>query len=421
MPRSRPAAGTSALTPSVERSADVAVVGAGILGLAVARTLMRRHPTLRLVVLDKEQEIARHQTGRNSGVIHSGIYYAPGSLKARLCVQGAAALTAYCDEHGIPYQRCGKVVVATSADELPRLEELHRRGVANGVAGLELIGPERLRELEPHAAGVRALYVPATGIVDYGRVARAYADDIEAAGGELLLGHEVHGIVEGTGRGVRIETTAGDVDARNAIFCAGVYADRLARLGGGDVEPRIVPFRGDYYVLRPERRHLANGLVYPVPDPSFPFLGIHTTLRMDGSMWLGPNAVLAFAREGYGRFQVRPGDLLETFRAPGFRRLARRYWRMGLGETARDYSKRLFVASARKLLPDLEPGDVVAGNAGIRAQALAADGSLVDDFVLERRAGIVHVRNAPSPGATSSLMIGETIADMAEEAFGLPS
>ncbi len=405
----------------VERSADVAVVGAGILGLAVARTLIRRHPTLRLVVLDKEQEIARHQTGRNSGVIHSGIYYAPGSLKARLCVQGAAALTVYCDERGIPYQRCGKVVVATTAEELPRLEELHRRGTANGVTGLELIGPERLRELEPHTAGVRALHVPGTGIVDYGLVARAYADDIEAAGGELLLGHEVQGIVEGTGRGVRIETLAGDVDARNAIFCGGVYADRLARLGGGDFDPRIVPFRGDYYVLRPERQHLANALVYPVPDPSFPFLGIHTTLRMDGSMWLGPNAVLAFSREGYGRFQVRPGDLAETVRAPGFRRLARRYWRMGLGEMVRDYNKRLFVGAARKLLPELEPGDVVPGNAGIRAQALTPDGSLVDDFVLERRAGIVHVRNAPSPGATSSLLIGETIADMAEEAFSLPS
>jgi len=413
------AGGTPMTMPSGDRTADIAVVGAGIVGLATARALASRHPGLRLVVLDKEPEIARHQTGRSSGVLHSGLYYAPGSLKARLCVQGAAVLAAYCEERGIPVNRCGKVVVATSPEELPRLAELERRGVANGVPGLEAIGPERLRELEPHAAGIRALRVPGTAVVDFGLVARRFADDVEARGGELLLGYGVTGIVERPGRGVRLETEAGEVSARHVVFCAGVHADRLARLGGGAVEPRIVPFRGDYFVLRPERRHLANALVYPVPDPSFPFLGIHTTLRPDGSMWLGPNAVLAFAREGYGRFQLRPGDLLETLRAPGFRRLVRRHWRMGLEETVRDYSRRLFVASARKLLPELEPGDVVPGPSGIRAQALAADGSLVDDFVLERRPGVVHVRNAPSPGATSSLTIADTIAALAEEAFGL--
>ena len=404
---------------SGDRVVDIAVVGAGIVGLATARALASRHPGLRLSVLDKEPGVALHQTGRSSGVLHSGLYYAPGSLKARLCVQGASALAAYCDERGIPVTRCGKVVVATSPEELPRLAELERRGRENGVAGLQAIGPERLRELEPHAAGVRALHVPGTAVVDFRRVALALADDLESGGGELLLGYEVTGIAERSGRGVRLVTTAGEVEARNVVFCGGVHADRLARLGGGAVDPRIVPFRGDYYVLRPERRHLVNALVYPVPDPAFPFLGIHTTLRPDGSMWLGPNAVLAFAREGYGRFQLRPGDLLETVRAPGFRRLARRHWRMGTGEMVRDYSKRLFVSSARKLLPELGPDDVVAGPAGIRAQALAPDGSLVDDFVLERRPGVVHVRNAPSPGATSSLMIAETIASMAEEAFGI--
>lgn len=402
-----------------DRSADVAVVGAGIVGLAVARSLTVRHPGLRIVVLDKEPAIARHQTGRSSGVIHSGVYYAPGSLKARLCVQGAAALRAYCDERAIPYDVCGKVIVATDAAELPRLEELHRRGTENGVPGLELIGPERLRELEPHAAGVRALHVPGTGIVDYGLVAQGLADDVAVAGGELLLGYEVEGIATLAGAGVRLSCAAGEVTTRSAVFCAGVYSDRLARLGGGAVEPQIVPFRGDYYVLRPEARHLANALVYPVPDPSFPFLGIHTTLRMDGSMWLGPNAVLAFGRESYRRYQVHPGDLFETVRTPGFRRLAWKHLRMGLGELARDSSRHLFVAAARKLLPELEPGDVLPGDAGIRAQALLSDGTLVDDFVLERRPGIVHVRNAPSPGATSSLLIGETIADLAEEAFGL--
>ena len=402
-----------------DRSADVAVVGAGIVGLAVARSLVLRHPGLRIVVLDKEAAIARHQTGRSSGVIHSGVYYTPGSLKARLCVQGAAALCAYCDEREIPYDICGKVIVASEAVELPRLEELHRCGTENGVPGLELIGPERLRELEPHVAGVRALHVPGTGIVDFGLVARAFADDVAAAGGELLLGYEVESIVEREGSGVRLSCASGEVRARNAVFCAGVYSDRLARLGGGAVDPRIVPFRGDYYILRPQARHLVNALVYPVPDPGFPFLGIHTTLRMDGSVWLGPNAVLAFGRESYGRFEVRPGDVVETIRMPGFRRLARKHLGMGLGEIVRSTSKHLFVRSARKLLPELRAGDVVPGNAGIRAQALRADGGLVDDFVLERRRGIVHVRNAPSPGATSSLMIGETIAAMAEEAFGL--
>jgi len=374
---------------------------------------------MRVVVLDKESAVAQHQTGRSSGVIHSGVYYAPGSLKARLCVQGAAALRRYCDEHAIPYETCGKVIVAADVGEVPRLEELYRRGTANGAEALELIGPERLRELEPHAAGVQALHVPGTGIVDFGRVARAFADEVEAAGGELLFGYEVAAIDERPADGVRLSCAVGEVTARNAVFCAGVYADRLARAGGGAVEPRIVPFRGDYFALRPQARHLANALVYPVPDPAFPFLGVHTTLRMDGTMWLGPNAVLAFGREGYGRWQVHPLDVVETVRTPGFRRLARAHARMGLAEMARDHSTRLFVAAARKLLPDLTASDVVPIGGGIRAQALWPNGTLVDDFVLERRPGIVHVRNAPSPGATSSLMIGEEIANLAEEAFGL--
>jgi len=396
----------------------IAVVGGGILGLSSARALARRVPESRVVVLEKEPEIARHQTGRASGVVHSGVYYAPGSLKAKLCVEGARQLIGFCEERGIPFQRCGKVIVATSEDELPRLEELQRRALANGVEGAELIGRERLAELEPFAAGVRALHVPTTGIADFVGIARAYEQDVLAAGGSVLVGHEVTG-VETRGRRVRLTTSAGDVEASHVVACAGVYADRVARLCGGSVEPRIVPFRGDYYELRPERRELVNGLVYPVPDPEFPFLGIHTTVRLDGSVWLGPNAVLAFARDGYGRFRVRPRDLAETLRAPGFRRLSRRHWRTGTIELVRDYSRRLFVASARKLLPDLRPEDVVRGQAGIRAQALAPDGSLVDDFVFESSGRILHVRNAPSPGATSSLPIGARIADMAVEAFGL--
>jgi L-2-hydroxyglutarate oxidase len=396
----------------------IAVVGGGILGLSSARALARRLPGSRVVVLEKEPEIARHQTGRASGVVHSGVYYAPGSLKAMLCVEGAKQLIAFCEERGIPFQRCGKVIVATSEGELSRLEELHRRALANGVEGAELIGHERLAELEPHAAGVRALHVPTTGIADFVAVAHAYEQDIVAAGGSVLLGHEVIGVTT-RGHRVQLTTSAGDVEASHVVACAGVYADRVARLCGGSVEPRIVPFRGDYYELRPGRRELVNGLVYPVPDPEFPFLGIHSTLRLDGSVWLGPNAVLAFARDGYGRFHVRPRDLAETLRAPGFRRLARRHWRTGTVELVRDYSRRLFVASARKLLPDLRPEDVVRGQAGIRAQALAPDGGLVDDFVFEGGDRILHVRNAPSPGATSSLPIGERIAEMAVASFGL--
>jgi L-2-hydroxyglutarate oxidase len=399
---------------------DIAVVGAGIVGLSVARSLSLRHPALRIAVLDKEREVAQHQTGRNSGVIHSGVYYAPGSLKARLCVAGAAALKAFCHERSIATRICGKVIVASDEAEVSRLEELYRRGVANGAEGIELIGPEALREIEPHAAGVRALRVPGTGIVDYGLVARAFAEDVGAAGGEILLGYEVESIDElPQGAGIVLSCTAGEVRARNAVFCAGVYADRLARLGGGATEPRIVPFRGDYYALLPHARFLANGLVYPVPDPAFPFLGVHTTLRVDGAMWLGPNAVLALGRESYGRFQLRPADVIETFRSAGFRRLARKHLRTGLGEMIRDASRHLFVNAARKLLPALSASDVEPAGSGIRAQALLPDGSLVDDFVLERRAGVVHVRNAPSPGATSSITIGETIATMAEEAFGL--
>jgi L-2-hydroxyglutarate oxidase LhgO len=389
---------------------DVVVVGAGIIGLATARELQRRRPASRVAVVDKEATPGAHQTSHSSGVVHRGVYYAPGSLKAQLCVEGAAALLAYCDERGIPILRCGKVVVATSADELPRLEELHRRSLANGVPRAELIGPDRLRELEPHVAGVRALHSPETAVVDFARVAAAYADDVRTAGGELLLGREVIGISPRRAAAL-VETTAGDVEAERVVVCGGVHADRLAGLTGAPPEPRIVPFRGDYLRLRPERRHLVRGLVYPVPDPAFPFLGIHTTVRPDGDVWLGPNAVLAFAREGYRRRDVSLRDVRDALRAPGFRRLARGHWRLGLDEMVRDLSTRRFVAAARKLLPELDVEDVLPGPSGIRAQALAVDGTLLDDFVFHESEGVVHVRNAPSPGATSSLAIARVIAD----------
>jgi (S)-2-hydroxyglutarate dehydrogenase len=389
--------------------ADVAVIGGGILGLATARALVHRRPGARVVVVEAERELGLHQTGRSSGVVHRGLYYAPASQKARLCVEGAAALLAYCDERQIPYRVCGKVVVATSAAEVPRLEELHRRGLANGVPGLAVIGPERLRELEPHAAGVRALHSPATAIVDFAAVARAYAADVVAAGGGVRTASEVSGIRRRGGT-VLLATSRGDVEARRVVACAGVHADRVAALSGGAREPRIVPFRGDYWLLRPEARRLVNALLYPVPDPSFPFLGVHFTARLDGSVLLGPNAVLAFARDGYRRTQLRPRDLWDALSAPGFRRLARRHWRTGAGELLRDWSLRLLAREARKLVPELDVGDLLPGPAGIRAQALARDGSLIDDFVFDGDDRIVHVRNAPSPGATSSLAIGDEIA-----------
>ncbi len=392
---------------------DVAVIGAGIVGLAVARELLSRRPGLRLVVLEKEERIAAHQSSHNSGVIHSGLYYKPGSLKARACVAGAARLIRYCEEKGIPYRLCGKVVVATSPDEVPRLQELFRRGQANGVAGLRLVGPEELRELEPHVAGLRALWSPNTGIVDFARVAQAYADDVLASGGEIRTGHCVVAIRRGRCSTV-VETTKGDVETRALVSCAGLYSDRIARLTGAPPVPQIVPFRGDYYVLRPERAGLVRGNVYPVPDPRFPFLGVHFTPRMDGQVWLGPNAVLAFAREGYRRTAVNFGELAETLRYPGFRKLARQYWRTGLEEMWRDVSRRAFLRSLQRYVPELAEDDLLPGPSGVRAQALSPEGQLVDDFVLDRQPGVLHVRNAPSPAATSSLEIARLIADEVE-------
>ncbi|MGH2458436.1 MAG: L-2-hydroxyglutarate oxidase [Chloroflexota bacterium] len=397
---------------------DVVVVGAGILGLAVARELLERWPWLQLAVVEKEDRIAAHQSGHNSGVIHSGLYYAPGSLKARLCVAGGRALVRYCDEHDLPYELSGKVIVATDPDELPRLEELHRRGTANGVEGLEVIGPERLRELEPAATGLRALYSPKTGIVDYLAVCRSYAADVTARGGQILLGRSVDAIVRRE-RHVVVATSEGVIETRYLITCAGLYSDRIATMTGAPREPRIVPFRGDYYILRPELADLVRSMIYPVPDPSFPFLGVHFTRRIGGGVWLGPNAVLAFAREGYQRLFVNPRELLDSLGYRGFQALAAKYWRTGLGEMYRDFSKPAFLQALRRYIPELTADDLIEGPAGVRAQALSPDGKLVDDFVIDGDARVMHVRNAPSPAATSSLAIGEYIADRAAESFQL--
>jgi L-2-hydroxyglutarate oxidase LhgO len=395
---------------------DVVVVGAGIVGLATAREILTRWPKLRLAVVEKETRIGAHQSGHNSGVVHSGIYYAPGSLKARLCVDGRRALLRYCDEHDIPYELCGKVIVATDESELLRFEELHRRGIANGVEGLEDIGPEQLRELEPHAVGIRALHSPRTGIIDYGAVVKSYAADVTALGGDILLGRLVKGISR-RGPGVVVETPLGEIETRCLITCAGLYSDRIATMTGAPRDPRIVPFRGDYYVLRPEKEDWVRSMIYPVPDPAFPFLGVHFTRRNGGGVWLGPNAVLAFAREGYTRLTFNPSELIEVFASRGFRSLAAKYWRVGLDEMRRDFSKVGFLGALKRYMPDLVEDDLVSGPSGVRAQALDADGKLVDDFVIHQDKNVMHVRNAPSPAATSSLAIADYIANQAASVF----
>lgn len=390
--------------------ADLAIVGAGILGLATAREVLRRRPGLRLLIIEKEPQIALHQTGRNSGVIHSGIYYAPGSLRARLCVEGARRLMEFCDQHGVPYRRCGKLILATRESELPGLEELHRRGSANSVPGLELIGPDRIRELEPHAAGLKAIYSPTTAIVDFRQVAHALARDVEAGGGVIRTGSEVVSI-KAQGGGWTIGTSQGTVRAGAVITCAGLYADRVAAMTGAPKDPPIVPFRGHYWRLKRGREDLVRGLIYPVPDPTFPFLGVHFTPRMDGQVWLGPNAVLAFAREGYRWTTLAVGDTIRILTGPGFLNLARRYWRTGLIETYRAINRRALLDDLRRFVPGLEGADIESGPAGVRAQAVSRHGKLIDDFVLDGEGSTLHVRNAPSPAATACLSIASYIAD----------
>ena len=389
----------------------IGVVGAGIIGLAVARRLAELRPDATVTVLEKEADIATHQTGRNSGVVHAGIYYAPGSLKARLCRLGVAQLHAYCTEKRIPYEECGKLVVAVDESELGRLRELERRAIENGVPGMRWLEGDELREIEPHAAGVAGLHSPTTAITDYVAVARAFREDVVSAGGSVVVGTEVHAI-HATGREVRVRAGAEEVAFDRLVVCAGLQSDRLARRAGDEHEPTIVPFRGEYHRLATGREDLVRGLVYPVPDPAYPFLGVHFTRRINGGVDVGPNAVLALAREGYRWRDVRLGDMSETLRSPGFRRLARRHWRMGAREMRGSLSSRAFYREARRYVPSLRPDDLVRAGAGVRAQALDPDGSLVDDFRIGRVGRVTTVRNAPSPGATSSLAIAEHIVDV---------
>jgi 2-hydroxyglutarate dehydrogenase len=403
--------------PPPERC-DVAVVGGGIIGLAVARELIRRDPQAAVCVLERESELGMHQTGHNSGVIHAGVYYPPGSLKARLCVEGARELYEYCEQRGIASERCGKLIVATDPSELDRLEELERRGRANGVPGLRRIDAAAIEELEPHARGIAGLHSPDTGIADFAAVARAYAEDVLDAGGAVATSCEVTDVAA-TGRTLRLSHSHGTTEAGHAVFCAGAWADRLAVKAGADADPRIVPFRGAYLQIKPERRHLVRSLIYPVPDPSLPFLGVHLTKHISGEVLIGPTALIAGARDAYRLRTVRRRDLLDTLGWPGTWRMLARWWATGLTELRHAAIRSAFVRAAARYVPELQVSDVQPAFAGVRAQALARDGRLVDDFVFSATERALHVRNAPSPAATSSLAIARHVADEAERAFAL--
>jgi L-2-hydroxyglutarate oxidase len=392
----------------------VGIVGAGIVGLAVGRELIRRRPGTRVVVLEKEDRVAAHQTGHNSGVVHAGIYYQPGSLKARLCTRGRTLLRDYCAERGLPYQECGKLVVAVTADDVTRLDALAARAGANQVPGLRRVGPAELREIEPHAVGLAALHSPRTAITDFSAIARAFAADIVAAGGEVRLRSRVERVTPGLG-GLAVFAGAEPVAVDRLIVCAGIQSDLVAALAGDVAAPRIVPFRGEYLRVRPAKADLVRGLIYPVPDPRYPFLGVHFTRRVDGTLEVGPNAVLATAREGYRRTDVSLRDLAGIAAWPGTWRMAGRHWRTGLREIRGSLSTTAYLRAARRYVPEVGAADVVRAHAGVRAQALDRDGSLVDDFRIHRLGPVIAVRNAPSPAATSSMAIAEHIVDALDD------
>jgi len=393
---------------------DIAVIGGGIVGLSFAMQVSERFPRLRMVVLEKEAGVARHQTGHNSGVIHSGVYYKAGSLKARLCVEGARAMVEFCSRHGIAYEVCGKLIVATNPEEIARLDVLFAQGEANGLEGLRLLERAAMLDIEPHVGGVRALLVPSTGITDYVAVTAKYAEIAAGRGAEVKTSAGVVGF-DISGNGVVVRTRAGEFSARYVVNCAGLYSDRLARMAGDDPGMIVVPFRGEYYDLAAPRQELVRGLIYPVPDPRYPFLGVHFTRRIQGNVDAGPNAVLAFQREGYRWRDFDLGETMEVFMDAGFRAMARQHWRNGLAEFRRSLRKREFVRSCQRLVPDVRMEDMTPGGSGVRAQAVGTDGALVDDFRFVARERFLHVLNVPSPAATASLPIGREILKMVPE------
>lgn len=399
-------------------SYDIVIIGGGIIGLATALNLSSQYPRYSICVLEKEADLAVHQTGHNSGVIHSGIYYKPGSLKARNCVSGSRDLIQFCNENGIEYDLCGKVIVATNEAELAALNELYNRGSANGVQGLRMIGADELKEIEPHASGLKALHSPNTGIIDYREVTLAYAKRFRENGGEVLTGAKVHGIKQ-TDALINVETTAGDISAKYLINCAGLYSDVVAKMMGVRQDIRIIPFRGEYYMLTPDASHLVRGLIYPVPNPEFPFLGVHFTRTVHGDIEAGPNAVLAFAREGYTMSTINIPETFGTIMYKGFWTMTAKYWKRGLQEFHRSLSKSAFVRSLQRLVPEINESHLERGGAGVRAQEVQRNGFMADDFHITETQNAIHVRNAPSPGATASLAIGKHIVSIATRAFQL--
>lgn len=391
---------------------DIVIIGGGIVGLATAWQILQRRPRLRLAVLEKEDAVATHQSSRNSGVIHSGIYYRPGSLRALNCRQGYGLLLDFCRKYDVPHEICGKLIVAAEERERGQLDQIYRRGLENGLAGVRKVGPAEAKAIEPHVRAVEALWVPQAGITDYGTVARQYAALIQAAGGEIYTGQKA-GRLHRHADLLTVEAGSDTFSGKLLITCAGLYSDKVARLTGETPQVHILPFRGEYYELRPERQHLVRNLIYPVPNPNFPFLGVHFTRMIHGGIEAGPNAVLAFRREGYSKWDFHPGELAETLAYSGFRRLAGQYWRDGWAEMRRSWSKRHFVRALQHLVPEIQPEDVVPGRSGVRAMACIAEGRLHDDFLILEQGRILNVCNAPSPAATASLAIGDHVAQRA--------
>ncbi len=395
---------------------DIVIVGGGIVGLATALRLKELKPALKIALLEKEKTLAAHQTGHNSGVIHSGIYYKPGSLKATNCINGYHQLLDFCNKHEVNYDLCGKIIVATNTEEIQYLENIYKRGVENGLAGLKKIGREEIKELEPHCSGIEGIIVPQTGIIDYTAVSLKYAEVFKAAGGEIFLGEYVKDITT-KGNETTVLTEKGTYNTKLVINCAGLYSDKIAGLTRKNMDVRIIPFRGEYYKIKKEKQHLVKNLIYPVPDPNFPFLGVHFTRMIEGGVEAGPNAVFAFKREGYKRTDVNLSELAGSLAWPGFRKVAMKYWKTGMGEYYRSFSKTAFTKALQKLIPEIKEEDLEPGGAGVRAQACDRNGGLIDDFMILEEQNSIHVCNAPSPAATSSLSIGKTIAEIAVKRF----